>query len=162
MTPSAAASENMSFRKVIALVISVGISLPGCSGPANLCDTGGRSTIARDDLRQALLADLTKSGVPVQLSSSGAICYESQYRELVVARIIALELERRPANRVSIPDAELARLARATLDQAGVKYQIIDENDSLVLALETDADASKAIKLISELSRRHYESKSAH
>lgn len=116
--------------------------------------------VDRDDLRAALVNDLAARGVPVRSSVSGEVCYALQYRELVVSRIIALDLALGPANRMSIRDPELALLAKERIAQAGIPYEAIDESGVSMLIFDNDVDALKAVRLVSELSRSHYESKS--
>ncbi|NHA14282.1 hypothetical protein [Thioalkalivibrio sp. XN279] len=144
------------------LAIWLAVLLSGCDSRANLCDAGGRSTIARDDLREALVADLEEKGIPVQLSPSDEVCYQPQHRELVVSRIIALDLALNPANRMSIRDPELAVLAGEELARAGIEYELVNETDSTVLIFDNETDAAKAMRVVSELSKRHYESKPSH
>jgi len=151
----------MSGGKRLPMAIWLGVLLSGCDSHASLCDTGARSTIAREDLRAALVADLEKRGVPVQLSSSGDVCYERQDGQFVVSRIIALNLALNPANRMYMQDPELAQLAGERLAKAGIRYELIDETDSVVFIFENEADAFKAMGLVSELSKSHYKSKSA-
>lgn len=146
-------------RNWLALTVWMGFFVPGCGSHVDLCDAGGRSTIDRDDLREAVVADLAENGVPVQVSASGVVCYERQYREFVVSRIIELDLALRPANRMSIPDPELAQLAQERLAQAQIQYQTTYEPGSVVLVFENDTDAFKAVQLVSELSKSHYELK---
>lgn len=152
----------MDHRKWLPLAIWLWVLLSGCDSHANLCDTGGRSMIARDELREALVSDLEERGIPVQLSSSGEVCYEPRNGQLVVSRIVALNLALNPANRMSMRDPELARLAGEGLARAGIEYDMVNEPDSVVFIFENEADAFKAMQLVSELSRSHYESKSAY
>jgi hypothetical protein len=143
-----------------ALTLCLGLWLAGCVNEADMCESGFRSMVDRDDLRAALVDDLAARGVPVRSSASGEVCYAPQYRELVVSRIIALDLALRPANRMSIPDPELALLAKERIAQAGIHYETINESGVSVLVFDNDADALKAVRLVSELSRSHYESQS--
>ena len=154
--------SNMLIIRSPALMLCFGLWLAGCVNESDICESGFRSMVDRDDLRAALVDDLAARGVAVRSSASGEVCYALQYRELVVSRLIALELALRPANRMSIPDPKLAILAKDRIAQAGIHFEAIDESGVSVLVFDNDADALEAVRLVSELSRRHYESKSKH
>lgn len=151
---------NMQVYKSTALTLCLGLWLAGCANESNLCESGLRSSIDRNDLRAALLDELAARGVPVHSSASGEICYAPQYRDLVVSQIIALDLVLRPANRLSIPDPDLALLAKEGIAKAGIHFETLNEAGVSVLVFDSDADALKAVRLVSELSSKYYESKS--
>lgn len=80
----------------------VGISLllfaSGCEAQTDLCQTGARLSVAEPEIRQALIEDLRNSGVELQESANGDLCYSANMNRQVFDKLTALRLQRHPAN----------------------------------------------------------------
>jgi hypothetical protein len=128
----------------------------GCQRQDGLCETGNRVTVAREELRSALVADLRAAKIPVRETRSGELCYPANKADFVRGRLIALDLEQRPANQITITSGRFSVMAFERLQQAGIEFQAIDREGSVLLVFDDEPTAARAFEVIEGVSEVLY------
>jgi hypothetical protein len=128
----------------------------GCSYESDLCSTGNRLHVVRDDLRAALLEDLRNNEIPVDISKVTEICYPTKHEAYVSGRIAALDLQQRPADQMEIPDPRLAVEIMERLGELGIAFEVLQQTDVTLLAFDNKEIAQRATEVASEVTKRHY------
>lgn len=130
----------------------------GCSDESDLCSTGNRLHVVRDDLREALLEDLRSNGIPLHISKVTEICYPTKHEAYVSGRIVALDLQQRPPNQMEIPDPRLAEKIMKRLGELGIDFEALQQTDVTLLTFDNKQVAQRAMDVASDVTKLHYDS----
>lgn len=145
----------VSTSKLFAL-IGLAVVMIGCQRQDGLCEAGNRVSIAREELRNALLADLKSDSIPVRETDSGELCYPASEADFVRGRLIALDLEQRPSNQITITNGRFSVMAFERLHQAGIEFRAIDQDGSVLLLFDDERTAARAFDVIGGVSEVLY------
>lgn len=138
----------------IACVVAVASALlaSACSAQENLCATGNRLSVVRGELKDALIEDLRHEGVPVEVSEAGEVCYPPDKVDLVRGKLIALDLQQRPPNHITIAGGEFAERVFLRLEKAGIEYSHSEAGDKVVLVVAQE-DVEKIREITYDVAR---------
>lgn len=125
----------------------------GCGVETDLCSSGARTSVPSEDLRSALVAELTREEIPFSSSPEGEICYPSEWHEHVIDQLVRLDLEQRPPGRIEIAGLALATEVTKRLAEAGIEFRSETFENSVVITLDQPRDRPAAMNIIEATAR---------
>lgn len=126
--------------------------ISACTAEDDLCVTGNKLSVVRVELKEALIAQLHEEGIPVSENDQGDICYPSDKAGYVRGELIALDLQQRPSNHITIAGGEFAIRVFKELDAAGIKYSYSDVDNKVILIVD-EKDVDKIGEITSSVAR---------
>jgi hypothetical protein len=128
-----------------------------CREETDLCDSGNQVSVVRQELRDSLLEDLAMAGIPTQETGPKTICYPSSKAAYVTERLIAIDLQQRPRNRITITDGPFKAIAFEHLQQRGFDFEVMEKDEEIILIFEDEETAMRAFEVIGEVSKDLYD-----
>lgn len=129
---------------------------PACSAEEDLCATGNRLSVARVELKEALLDEMREEGITVQESASGEICYPAEKADYVRGKLISLDLQQRPSNHITIAGGEFARQVFEYLNKIGIEYSYIEKDHEVLIIVKNENDVQETVEVIDSVARNFF------
>lgn len=130
---SAEVGDFVTWNRNFWMVSVLGLAAIGCAAEEDLCSTGNRLTVVREELKDSLIEQMRVDGVAAHLSEGGDICYPAREADYVRSKLIALDLEQRPAGRVTIQGGEYGQRVLAALTEEAIEFSHFEENGKVVI-----------------------------
>jgi hypothetical protein len=102
-------------------------------------------------LKLALVKKLKEQGVQFQENGAGGICYAPRDADRVQGLLIAIDMQQRPSNQITISGGELGQQMLDKLSEGGVEYAYTEEkNGRILVVIKHPRDKDRAVTLMSE------------
>jgi hypothetical protein len=127
--------------------------LAACASATSLCDVGNKLSVASPSIRDAVIARLQHAGIPYEVGTDGAICYQPEARDEIASYLLAEDLKENPPNKIRLIGGSFANDVMAKLRDAKIDFTQSETDGYVFVLIAREEDVAEAMDIAEDVAR---------